>query len=122
MKRDMELVREVLIRVESGEIHLQNILEIKPYTEEQVQYHIKYLYKAGYIEGATKDSRGVKTLRHISVHDLTEKGHDFLSATRDKKIWNQIKSKVLDKSASYTMELVFKLAVAYASGALQLPG
>ncbi|RPH59781.1 MAG: DUF2513 domain-containing protein [Chloroflexi bacterium] len=47
MKRDMELARLILMRIEAQETYLDNIpLEFEGYSEEQVYYNIMLLHEA----------------------------------------------------------------------------
>ena len=51
MKRDMELVRQILLAIEAHKDMKQKIKpEIEGYSEEQIMYHVKILADAGLIE------------------------------------------------------------------------
>lgn len=56
MKRDMNLVREILLALEedlSG--FAPEDMEIKGYTDEQIGYHILLLIEAGFIEAKDRN-------------------------------------------------------------------
>ncbi len=67
MKRDVELARLILMRIEAQENYHDNIsCEFEGYTDEQVYYHIMLLHEAGLVNamrplrnaGYTVDSKG----------------------------------------------------------------
>ncbi|MCF6156804.1 MAG: DUF2513 domain-containing protein [Candidatus Brocadia sp.] len=57
MKRDMDLVRQILLAIEAHKDMKQKIkLEIEGYSEEQIMYHVKILADAGLIEATDVSS------------------------------------------------------------------
>jgi len=88
MKRDMNIVRDLLLKIEADE---------EPnYHEDTILYHINLLYEAHLIEG-TQTRGGWDGLR------LTWEGHDFLDAAREDKVWR----KALDKLGSAAASVSF---------------
>ena len=85
MKRDMELIRLQLLRVE-GE---QPAPELSAYTEEQKVYHMALCIEAGLVDGeVVKDGNGYPA-RTVAIR-LTWKGHEFLDAARNDTIWKKV--------------------------------
>jgi hypothetical protein len=99
MKRDMDLIRQILLRVEEGE----RTVATEDYTEDQILYHCELAIEAGLLEGRVIRGAqgGVAAAR---IRKLTWAGHEFLDAARDQKIWNQAKRKVVEAGGSWTME------------------
>ena len=101
MKRDMELIRLLLLQLETDEPPP----ELKNYEEPLVVYNSSLAIEAGLIEGSIV-SDGAGYPRGTVLIRLTWAGHDFLDATRDKKIWNLAKEKILKPGISWTFSLL----------------
>ena len=89
MKRDMNLIRELLFVLEeepSG--FAPEDVEIKGYTNEQIGYHILLLIEAGFIEGQKTVTYGSSSPSAIATR-LTWAGHEFLDEARDKNRWKE---------------------------------
>ena len=91
MKRDMDLVRLILLKVEkehsSGPLYN---LKIDGYSNEQVPYHCKILFEAGLLSDYISNNAGNK-LYIFSVCGLTWDGYDFLEKIRDDSTWKKVK-------------------------------
>lgn len=102
MKRDMELVRLLLLREEGDETVEAEIMR---FSGEEQAYNGALLIDAGLVIGDTvKDARG--KIRYTSVIRLTWAGHDFLDAVRDNGIWRKAKEKVFRPGASFTFDIL----------------
>lgn len=80
MKRNMELIRKILIRLESGivnstpnGVHIRGIPE---YTKMEVDYHLRLLSDPAYIE-MISDGRDGRVIRRVWI---TKKGRDYLKS------------------------------------------
>jgi hypothetical protein len=101
MKRDMDLVRLLLLEQELGDAPL----EISDYSAETIIYHLQLMSDANLIEAAfVKDGNGDAV--QANVIRPTWVGHDFLDASRDNKLWALAKEKVLKPGASWTFSLL----------------
>ena len=85
MKRDMDLIRAILLAVEDEPSSHAPEIEIQGYTQEQVGYHAELLKEAGFVE-LYNDSDMIRR--------LTWSGHEFLDSARDNTRWNQAKDKL----------------------------
>ncbi|MGI8966702.1 MAG: DUF2513 domain-containing protein [Limisphaerales bacterium] len=73
MKREMDLIRLLLLEVE-GELPKPNL---ESYTEEKQVYHMALLIDAGYVDGSVaQDSSGFPV--GTNPIRLTWEGHEFL--------------------------------------------
>ena len=93
LKRDMDLIRAMLLAIEAHPSGFAPEIEIDGYTQEQIGYHATLLGEAGLAvildETAFRDkSPQAKVIR------LTWAGHEFLDSAREKNIWNQAKDKI----------------------------
>ncbi len=98
MKRDMELVREVLLKVEEilfdGASH---DICVDGRSRHEIAYHVMLLHEAGFIE-AMDLGVGWKPVR------LTYRGHEFLDAARNDGIWEKAKTAVVESTGVLTLE------------------
>ena len=95
MKCDMDLIRELLTRIESdpradGKHWLKlEQLDIGQHSAEEVRYQILLLSEAGFIKADfSQPSLMPRILR------LTWEGHEFLDDIRDPDIWEKTKERL----------------------------
>ncbi len=107
MKRDIDLIRTILIELEQKESPNDWFRpEIEGYSADVVSYHIKILSEAGYIEArdlSTKDG-----FNWVAT-SLTWQGHEFLDAARNDTIWQKAKVTLGKKLSSISMEVLKSL-------------
>jgi len=122
MKRDLDLIREIMLHVESGQEYdgTREFYYIDPeemgltgYTSEEFVYHWTLLIEAGYVDGAA-------TVVNIVVRRLTSRGHDFLDDIRDPGIWKQVKIR-LGSLPGVALSIVAELAKSEIKKHLALP-
>ena len=104
MKRDMDLVREILIAVEEGNVNLDDL----GYDRDQINLHVELMKEHGLVDAVIiPNSDGVEHgILICSVERLTWKGHDFLAEARNKSIWEQAKKKCLEETGGLAIELL----------------
>ncbi len=116
MKRNMDLIRQLAIRIElaDNQLDVGDIL-IETFSPEEILYHCGLMREAGLIVGqivALPDGVGYGMISH-----LTWPGHDFLDAARDDKLWNRTMKTVGERVSSVTFDSLLDLLKA---GALAL--
>jgi Hypothetical protein (DUF2513) len=113
MKRDMDLIRELLLKLEALPMGPGGIVTIAPYDEEvavpgydpdQIDYHLSQICKSGFI-----DEGGAHPMVGIGFHCLTPTGHDFLDSVRDPEIWAKTK-KGAEAAKGFTVAILKDLA------------
>jgi DNA-binding transcriptional ArsR family regulator len=121
MKRDMDLIRAILQKVESCEDSsgLDEMPQIDGYSSAQVSYHMKLLYDAGLIKAQVADAWG-QDAEFFSVN-LTWTGQDFLDAAKDDTLWKKAKETVIKPGASFTFDLLLAWLKAQVTTTLGLP-
>ena len=84
MKRDMDLVREILITIEEGNLALDGL----EYDQDQIYLHVELMKEHGLVEAViVPDIDGAEhKILLCSVKRLTWEGHDFLESARDESI------------------------------------
>lgn len=92
MKRDMDLVRLMLLKVEE---HPHGFaprdLALDGYTQEQIGYHAKLLGQAGLVDATDVTCMGDPSPA-AAIVSLTWQGYEFLESARDAHIWDEAKT------------------------------
>jgi hypothetical protein len=106
MKRDMDLVRKILLAIEENPQGFFNKrLLIEGYSAEQIGYHVYLMMQAGLVEGADATTMGCQSPVAIPT-GLTWQGHDFLDACRDEGVWAKAKEKLKSLGGEVPLEVV----------------
>lgn len=107
MKRDLDLVRSILIYVEKAvdEVDAEDLVTDN-WPFETVAYHIRLMVHHGLID-LSQDMRDMngETLSLV-VAGLTWDGQDYLDAIRDQKVWAKVKKTVKEAVGSTTFEVM----------------
>jgi DNA-binding PadR family transcriptional regulator len=119
MQRDMDLVRELLLRIESSPNARGEEITIPGRSAGEVGYHLKLLEEAGFIDGIDVEAWDDDGPSLILLR-LTWAGHDFLDSVRDDKIWTDVRGHLRKVGGSAAIEVVKALAVGAAKAALGL--
>lgn len=93
MKRDMELVRDLLLLIENNDDRRE--LKIPDdWNREVVAYHLKILDQAEYVKNNTKwaDNQPMRL-----IASLTWDGHEFLDSIKNNNIWIKTKEGIKGK-------------------------
>ena len=95
MKRDLDLIRKILLKVEDSNVDeaLTNI-KIEGYENDEIAYNLSLLKNAGYIEGEILYEMGSVVPSAYMIFGMTWIGHDFLDACRNEGIWAKAKEKI----------------------------
>ncbi|RYY90112.1 MAG: DUF2513 domain-containing protein [Chitinophagaceae bacterium] len=109
MKRDMDLVREILLDAESLEHgYVNGVLKIDGYTEDQIGHHVYLMEQAGLVEAADASSMDSDSPIALLI-SIKWQGHDFLDSVRDPEIWKQTKD-IAERAGGYSIALLGDLA------------
>jgi hypothetical protein len=119
MKRDMELIREILLMIESNKHGFASQkIEIPGYTQEQIGYHAVLLGEAGLVK--VHDITCMESDSPVGmISRLTWEGHEFLDSARDNNRWNQAKD-MIDKVSSVSMSVLTALLTELAKKSLNI--
>lgn len=122
MKRDMELVRRLLLYLEenhpSGPVDSTEI-DIEDHSVGEVGYHLKIMADGGLIDVIDTNTKDSKVFSCF-VKGITWQGHEFLDSVRDDGVWSHTKE-TLKPIASASFEVVKSIAFAYVNSKLGLP-
>ncbi|WP_155657647.1 DUF2513 domain-containing protein [Aliivibrio fischeri] len=92
MKREIELVRDILFSIEKTD----DIKSINTYPLDIVNKHVDLLIEGGFV---IKNNYGFDSVFLIDYR-LTWNGHEFLDAIRQNEVWSTIKTEFKDASIS----------------------
>ena len=109
MKRDMDLVRLILLEIEkSNEDPRSEIrLQIPDYDSAAVSYHVMILHEADLIEADDLSTMGSSSV--WLPKRLTWFGHEFLDAARNDSIWKQAMKKANNVGFELLKELLLSM-------------
>jgi hypothetical protein len=119
MKRDMDLVRQLLLDIEAAEEDAPSMADLigSPLDEveidvrEKYAYHLKMLVEqAGLVTGIDASSMSGGDWLNLQ---LTWQGHDFLANTKDSHVWKKTKAGI-EKIGGASWEIVVGVAKEYA--------
>lgn len=120
MKRDLELVRNMLFAVEDAPTGFAPELNFEDYTPSQVGYHAYLLIDAGLAKGAELTHFGSPG-PEARITSLTWEGHEFAEAARDPDRWKQAMKIVKDKGGSVTLDVLKQLLISLMKLAVGVP-
>ena len=122
MKRNMNLMREILLRIEdTDERTSPPDFSIDGFSEPEIDYNLDLLINAGLVNGTGQWTFG--GTYHVAINGLTWPGHDFLDSVRDKVVWAKVQEKAEEAGhtvASLTIDLVKGLATSVLKSQLGL--
>src|SRR6266545_4070275 len=103
MKRDLDLIRKMVLAIEDAPSGWAPKLSIDGYTPTQVGYHAYLLVDAGLVRGHDVTIHG-GTGQEALITSLTWAGHEFAEAARDDTRWEKAMGIVKDKGGTITLD------------------
>jgi hypothetical protein len=122
MKRDMDLIRELMLRLEAlpvapgSTLHLapdSREVQVEGYDADQIDYHLLLINGAGFITRSTKPAPS-----GIYFRRLTWAGHDFLDSVRSPDVWDRTKQ-AASAAGGFTVDLLVLAAKTYLEGKIK---
>ncbi|MEK7761281.1 MAG: DUF2513 domain-containing protein [Nitrospirota bacterium] len=115
MKRDLELIRKLLIFFEEKESPQQvEVPPIEGYDELAIKYHLVLLHDAGLLRCEPVRSSTSDRVIYVLPFDLTWEGHEFLAKVKNEGVWKKIRVVVAAKGGSLAFSVVNQLATRFA--------
>ena len=115
MKRDLELIRKIIIAVEKADGYVafdgtQDIAKAIGETNlSNVGYQVSLLSDCNYLEVKKVAFIGIKYYNYI-IFRLTSFGCDYLDSVRDPGIWAKTKTKLESVGGSVSLDVVKDVA------------
>ncbi len=107
MKRDMDLMREILLAVEKQGrkgVDWPKEKRIEDYDDFEIGFHIKLLHDAGLLKAKER------AIDDWKIYHLTNPGYDFLEVIRSKNKWDKIKKKVTKLGGEINLSTIMQAA------------
>lgn len=115
MKRDLDLVRAILLKLEAdAPVHVDG------YSDEVVAHHVHLMGQAGLLLVANITSVS-DTLPMAAPLSITWAGHEFIHLARDNGIWKKAQEKVLRPAVGAVFEVLLTWLKAEAKKHAGLP-
>jgi hypothetical protein len=120
VKRDMDLIRRILLVAEGAEERSASAADVATdvWDEQTVARHIELMIEAGLIVGYLSEDLGGSVTAF--VFRLTWVGHDFLDSVRSDTVWEKTRTIIASTVGAASFEVVKAVAVGFAMKALGL--
>ncbi|MCX7008420.1 MAG: DUF2513 domain-containing protein [Kiritimatiellaeota bacterium] len=107
MKRDMDLIRALLLKAEA-ELPGNWTENWGDHSADEACYHLALLIEAGLLDGNVTETE-YQQIPFVMMNRLTWEGHDFLDRAKNENIWNKAKTKIKEVGGSVSIELMKKV-------------
>lgn len=115
VKRDMTLIRKILLEVESWKDVEHREVEIEGYEPLLVARHVEMLLDSNFLEGI-KSRTLTASVPYMVISDMSMEGHDFLAALKNDSVWAKMQSGIsLQKLAELPLSVVKEVGIALAT-------
>lgn len=118
MKRDMELFRKILIKIEEeAEPGVETIssLDIQDYDIMVIAEHCNLLNQAGLIKRCRfATGRENRVIVLLGIGNLTNAGHDYLELIRNDGVWKDTKTEIEKRNLPRTIDNIARVAGIFA--------
>ena len=101
MKRDMEIIRQILIDVEAHD-KVDQVLQVG---DPHIAYQVSLMKEAGLINAIILEN-GMGLPSQAALMGLTWAGHDFLDASRDSTLWKKAVEHIIKPGASWSFSIL----------------
>lgn len=113
MKRDWEIIREIMLKLEELPNNTE-VVRLSDFPKEQhfsASYNAQLLVEAGLVEGQFSHFRGIDPkASDMLLRRLTWEGHELLDAIRSDSVWNKTKESFVSRGLDMTFDLVKSVA------------
>lgn len=110
MKRDPELIREILLRVEALPIgHFLSNIEIDGYSPDVIGEHVRLLQEVGFIDAQVSrgnSQMGVMIVVDYAINRLLNDGHDFIENAKSDTVWKKAREQVAEKTGDISLTVL----------------
>ena len=127
MKRDLDLIRDILLDIESApsdSISIYDLAKNHNVSPDLVFYQIQLLKEAQLLKVRylmkvlTPDSKKYDDIR---ISRLTLQGHDYLDTVRNNEIWSKTKASIVKLGTSVAFSTITRIASRLLESSLPLP-
>lgn len=108
MKRDMDLVRKIVLFLEDHPRGFVPQVVIDGYSSEQIGYHVYLLAQAGLVTALECTTGGCGSPQ-MEAESLTWNGHEFAENARSDTVWNRAKGVIRDKVGTASIAVMVEV-------------
>lgn len=114
MKRDMELSRTILLKIEEiyepgTGVMMNHKVIIAGYDMPMIAEHCDLLYQQGFLK-SYKPMYADNRIHAFAVGNLTASGYEYLELIRDDGVWDKTKKEIEKQKIPSTFETIAKVA------------
>lgn len=111
MKRDLDLVRLLLLEVEAADKEAPRDIKVLKFSDDEVNYHLALMIDAALIDGRISRTLG-PGVPQVMVIKMTWGGHEYLDDVRSDTVWQKTKEKIGGAASSASVTVVREVAAA----------
>ena len=104
MKRDLDLVRQILLQIEALPAGPPAQYRTSEIEDPVLLAHFELVLASGLVIGKIARSQGARG-DVISISGLTWEGHEWVEMVRSEAVWNETKATLLDGPGALTYDL-----------------
>lgn len=109
MKRDLELIKKILLKVEEHDsTSVIQKLSIEDHDQELINYQIHLMDQANLVN-AEIIRVGANEIADAEILEMTWNGHEFLDAAKNETIWKKTKELIKEHGGSVPFEVLQSL-------------
>lgn len=120
MKRDMELVRQIMLNIEALPAGQPVQFRMAEVEDRVLLAHLEMMIAGGLVNGKITQPHGSRGAV-IIISDLTWEGHEWISTVRDQDVWERTRATLQEKSGAFSFELAKAVAAHLVRLQLGLP-
>ena len=119
MKRDLDLIREIMLvledKMEYGKnfqsTHLIEVMQDKTLSVEKLAYHLGLLVESDFLKAKEYKYLSGEPTDYL-INTITSQGQDFIDTIRQDTTWNKIKEKA-SSLGGFTLPLLVDIGTEY---------
>lgn len=120
MRRDLDLVRDILITVEGADQPVDDTVLCRDgRTLAEVAFHVELLRERGLANGSVRYDGLAGFPVSVEVSGLTWEGYDYLDAIRSNKVWKKAKDAIADSVGDTSLSVVKQACTMVATGMIK---
>lgn len=119
MKRNLDLMRDILLFVENSDKPLlleSDMASLCP-SQSELAYNVYLLVDAGFLDaekilrlGSIVEPLPSYRIYHLTSLGLTSLGCDYLDSVRSQSVWEQTKNKLKESGTGATLQVISEIA------------
>jgi hypothetical protein len=128
VKRDLDLVRDILLFFEARESvkvmtdeDIERELKVEGYTYQDIAYHLRLMAQANLLTVEVIKSSASDRIIKVYPFELSWEGHEFLQLSKDNTRWQRLKKQTGDGFRGITFSIAKELLVSFAKSQVGLP-